>query len=176
MNPQQTLQRVGEFIKTHGIKGELSAFIANDSYTPEADKFVFVPVDGLYVPFRINSVRPKGSQSYLISFKGLSDEKNAAMLVGAPLYVQQDEIEKTDEDEDVFYFEDLVGYTLVDGDTTAGTITGYDASTENCIFIIERPDGKEAFVPAADELITDIDTDNKILSMNLPQGLLELNA
>lgn len=176
MTPDLNVTRVGEFIKTHGIKGELSVFIANDGYVPREGKFIFVPIDSLYVPFRISSVRTKGSQSYLVSFKGLEDEKAAAMLVGNPVCVQPDEIEKSEDDEDVFYFEDLVGFTLIDNDTPAGIITDYDASTENCMFIIKRPDGTEAFVPAADELITDIDTENKILSMNLPQGLLELNA
>ena len=46
--------------------------------------------------------------------------------------------------------------------------------TENSIFIVDR-DGDEVMVPATDELIVEFDTDNNLMVMDLPQGLLDLN-
>ena len=49
-----------------------------------------------------------------------------------------------------------------------------DEQTENAIFIIDR-DGEELMVPASDDLIVEFDLDKKVMVMDLPQGLLDLN-
>ena len=57
---------------------------------------------------------------------------------------------------------------------TTSSATSVDLSTVNAIFIVDR-DGDEVMVPATDELIVEFDTDNNLMVMDLPQGLLDLN-
>ena len=59
--------------------------------------------------------------------------------------------------------------------TTIGTITDVDEQTENAIFIVSRDDVSELMVPASDDLIVEFDLDKKLMVMDLPQGLLDLN-
>ena len=46
--------------------------------------------------------------------------------------------------------------------------------TENVLFIVEH-EGKEIMIPAADDLILDIDDENETILMDLPQGLVNID-
>ena len=66
----------------------------------------------------------------------------------------------------------LIGFDVVDvtTGTTVGRIAAIDDSTANLLFELE--DGR--LIPAAEELITNIDSKNKVIKMTIPEGLLEL--
>ena len=69
----------------------------------------------------------------------------------------------------------FIGFELRDSDgSRVGEITDVDEQTENAIFVVER-DGSEIMVPATDDLIVEFDVDNKLMVMDLPEGLLDLN-
>jgi len=55
-----------------------------------------------------------------------------------------------------------------------GEIVDIDDATENVLFVVERGDGSTILVPAADDLVTDIDLDGKTISMLLPEGLTDM--
>ena len=68
----------------------------------------------------------------------------------------------------------FIGYTLYDGVEPVGEIVDIDDATENVLFVVERGDGSTILVPAADDLVTDIDLDGKTISMLLPEGLTDM--
>ncbi len=78
-------------------------------------------------------------------------------------------------DDDGFYAADLIGYTIVHADgRPVGKITDINDSTENALFIIQSPDGTDKYIPIADELIDEINPENRYITMTLPEGLLDL--
>lgn len=165
---------VGEFGKPHGIKGEIAVSFDPGINIP-AIRYVIADIDGLYVPFFVESCRERGNGNVLFTIDGITDEKQAKMLARKQVFLRSDDpaIETgTDSYSDGLYASDLIGYTIVspDGDTI-GKIIDIDDSTENVLFIVERPDATDVLIPVADEFITDIDTDNAILTMDLPEGL-----
>jgi 16S rRNA processing protein RimM len=66
----------------------------------------------------------------------------------------------------------LVGFAIVNdaNGETIGHIAAIDDSTANILFELE--DGM--LIPASDELITDIDAEQRTIRMNIPEGLLAL--
>ena len=70
----------------------------------------------------------------------------------------------------------LTGMSLVDSNTQLliGKITSIDATTANILFAVDTADG-EVLVPAAEELIEDIDWEGRTIRIALPEGLLSLN-
>ena len=46
--------------------------------------------------------------------------------------------------------------------------------TENVLFIVEH-EGEEIMIPAADDLILDIDDENETILMDLPKGLVNFD-
>ena len=65
-----------------------------------------------------------------------------------------------------------MGFDIIDASTakTVGRIAAVDDSTINILFELE--DGK--LIPASEELITDVDKHQKTITIDLPQGILEL--
>ena len=83
--------------------------------------------------------------------------------------------ESEDEDADGYPLDFFIGFQLRDTDgTVVGEIIDVDEQTENAIFIVARDD-EELMIPAVDDLIVEFDLDNKVMVMDIPQGLLDLN-
>ncbi len=57
-----------------------------------------------------------------------------------------------------------------------GTITDIDESTINTLFLLKRKENdNEIIIPASDDFITDIDSEKKILYVDLPSGLVDID-
>ena len=170
------LAEIGNFNKPHGIKGEISASFDAD-VLPHLAAFghVFVELDGLMVPFTILSTRPKSSETLLLTLRGISDEKQAAALANRAIYIEKELLPEGDDDDEGFYIDDLIGFSLVSKGERVGEIVQYDDTTDNVLFVVETAAGGEVLVPASDELIEEIDTDAKTVTMYLPSGLLNIN-
>ncbi len=56
-----------------------------------------------------------------------------------------------------------------------GTITSVDDSTANVLFEVKTPLGDNILIPAAEEFIQNMDTEKKIITVSLPEGLLDLD-
>lgn len=177
MITQDEIVEIGQFVKPHGINGEITATFPDGFSDEEICEFscIITCEDGIFVPFFISSARPKSSQSLLLSIDGVSSEMEARHFAGKTIYVKRDEI-AMDEDydgEDGAYASDYIGYTITDDEQgLIGEIADIDDSTENCLFIVRRTDGTEVLIPIAQEYITAIDTDTKTISMSLPIGLI----
>lgn len=55
-----------------------------------------------------------------------------------------------------------------------GEVTDVDDSTLNTLFIVDRQ-GEELLIPAQEDFIVDIDQQHKVITVDLPQGLLNLD-
>ncbi|MCM1483370.1 MAG: ribosome maturation factor RimM [Muribaculaceae bacterium] len=170
----EELTPIGKLIKPHGIKGEITAALEYDVDLTGLS-CIIICVDGIYVPFFINSVRQKGRDSVLVSIDGVRNESEAASFAGSTIYVLKAEMPEDAEDADGVYLSDIVGYTVIDASNgvTVGRITDFDDSTENVVLILTpaRKDADTIYIPAADEFFEDVDTDTRTVLMNLPDGL-----
>ena len=170
------LDKIGSVTKTHGVHGELSAVVDVDVNLSDLKCVVF-DIDGIFVPFFIGSERPRGASGCLFMLNGVDDEMHAAAFVGKQIYALRRDLDRlgvneSDGDDDVFYLEDAVGYTLYDTDgSRIGIISRFDDSTPNYLYGVDRESAGEILVPAAEDMITDIDIDREIITMNLPKGL-----
>ena len=104
--------------------------------------FVFVQRDGLFVPFRSEQI---------------SD------LIGEEGFLLRSDV-KEDGDSELTW-QDLVGYTVEDQEAgSVGVIAHVDEQTANTLATLE--DGR--MMPLHEDFILDIDTDNRVLHVNLP--------
>lgn len=167
---------VGKFQRTHALHGELNAMLDIDCGFLEEDHPLIIEIEGIFVPFYLESVRPKGSCSSLIKLKGVDCEDEAGNFVNKDIYALKDDVaEYGGKNEEGDYADDFVGYRILTTDGNyVGEITDLDFTTENVLFIVNAGD-KEIYIPVADEYIIDIDGQDKTLTMNLPEGLLDMN-
>lgn len=171
---RRDITSVGEFFKPHGIKGELSATL-DDDLSPDDLRCIILDIDGIFVPFFIKEFRSRGN-GWLIKLDGVETDTAAAAFARHEIYALTAELPDSPEtDEDGVNLYDLEGYTLVDGDKAVGEIERIDDSTANILLHVKAPDGAMVFVPFALDLVVGLDTEERIIDMNLPEGILDLN-
>lgn len=178
MIKRSELTPVGTFGKPHGINGEISALWDSDA-DPAEVRCIVLDTDGIYVPFFINSTRPKSTDSILLTIDGITDEHTAKSLTNKTIFALTEDIDAllppSEDDEEGFYAADLIGFYIYTTDGhPIGKICDIEDRTENVLFIVARPDGSTAYIPVADEYIAGIDTDKSRLVMDLPDGLIDL--
>lgn len=176
---EEEISAVGKLQKTHALKGELNVLLDIDPEYLEEGNPAILDIDGIYVPFYADSIRTKGSFSYLVKFDGIDSEFEARKLVNKTIHARKDKLREYMEenyDEDYTLYDDLVGCTIIDSDKgEIGKVVEIDSNTENELFIVETPDGDTVYIPLTEDFIEEIDEDAKTIRMNLPDGLLDLN-
>ena len=93
-----------------------------------------------------------------MNIDGVENEREASELTNHIIYsLKADDAVISDEEDnpdDGLYAADLVGYTILsETGALVGRIIDVDLSTENALFVVERPDMTNIFIPIADELI-----------------------
>jgi len=177
MITREELIAIGHYNKPHGVAGEISATVDVDVDVLRDLSCLVSDMDGIFVPFFVNSLRPKTSETVLLTIDGIETEQQATRLVNHEIYALKRDYrqESIDADADGYPLDYFIGFELQDSDgTTVGTIVQVDEQTENAIFIVEDGD-RELLLPASDDLIVEFDLDKKVMVMELPQGILDLN-
>ncbi len=177
MITRDELIAIGHYNKPHGVAGELSATVDVELEVLSGLSCLVSDIDGIFVPFFVNAIRPKSGDTVLLTIDGIENEIEAARLVNRDIYALKRDYqqESIDADADGYPLDFFIGFELRDSDgSRVGEITDVDEQTENAIFVVDR-DGSEIMVPATDDLIVEFDVDNKLMVMDLPEGLLDLN-
>ena len=177
---QETLSAIGLITKTHGTSGELNAVLDIPAdYLYEAE-YVIMEMDGIPVPFKLQSVRMRGTAGALLLLEDVDSEPEAKLFTGKTIYTDKERLHgymvRHKETDDGDFADDLIGYSIISGSgALIGIIADLELSTENALFVAEDSEGQEIYIPIADEFISEIDHENRTLTMNLPDGLAELN-
>ena len=161
---------IGTLGKPHGVKGEIAFRFTDDVFDRTDSNYVFVEVDGLLVPFFFEEYRFRSDSLALVKFCDIESADDAQELNGCHVYFPR----SLAEEDDVISWSEIIGYNIIDATTglIVGKIKGVDDSTINVLFDVERPEGDDVLLPAADELIKDVDRDNKAITLTIPDGLL----
>ncbi len=167
---------VGYVSKTHGLSGNLEVVVTVDWLDELGVDFIFIEIDGCFIPFYIAEERSKNS-GRLLKLDNIDSKEEAEHLVGSTVYVSRDDFDEDElaEAEGV----DYTGYTIYNADgSRVGVIEYVDYDTENVLFCLEEKDsaGYQIMIPAVDDFIIEIDDDKQTIVMNIPDGLLELNT
>ena len=178
MITREELINIGHYNKPHGVNGEISATVEVDFDVLEGLSCLVSDIDGIFVPFFINAMRPKSSETVLFTIDGMDNEQDVQRLVNQDIYALKREYrqESEDADADGYPLDYFIGFDLDDDQgNRVGKIVDVNEQTENAFFIVLRDDEAECLIPANDDLIVEFDLDNKVMVMNLPDGLLDLN-
>ncbi len=168
---------VGRVIKPHGLLGEVGVFVLTDR--PEVR---FEPGAAIWLddePRTIVSSRPHMKQ-WLIRFDGVSDRNQAERLRARSITAEPMD---GDDDSDTFWVHELVGLCVVTEDSEdLGDVVdvvelpeaaGYD------LLEVKHPDGHLWYLPAADDLVQAVETEDGdlvLVVVDPPAGLLDEDA
>jgi 16S rRNA processing protein RimM len=169
MIKKEDVYKIGRIGKAHGVKGEVTFNFNDDVFDRVDAEYLILEVDGILVPFFMEEYRFRSDSTALVKFEDIDTQDRARELTNCDVYFPR---ELSDNDEEEISWSFLVGFSIVDAQSgkNVGTIASIDDNTMNILFELE--DG--TLIPASEELITDIDKDNKTITIALPEGILEL--
>ena len=186
---------IGRFTRTHGIHGEIEVHFTDDVFDRGEADYVFLKIDGLYVPFFLEDYRFKGSESALFTLDGIDSDTAARELVGHTVYYPLDARPAEDEDT-ISSLRAFTGFRLLiidrqalaetaeGGDETSedgvptlelGTVKHVETTTANTLLTVETHDGEEVLLPLHDDFVVDYDLRARLLLLDVPDGLIDLN-
>ena len=176
MIKKEDIVEIGKFQKTHALKGELNALLdVDEDYANDGHPFI-VDIDGIYVPFYAESIRLKGSESFLVKLRDIDSQESAQKMVNKEIFGLRADLVDYFDDPDMEIVADFVDFRIVDSNLgEIGTIVDVDDSTANVLFVVENTAGDRIFVPVAEEFINAIDDERRIIETTLPDGLVDLN-
>ncbi|MBO4561298.1 MAG: 16S rRNA processing protein RimM [Bacteroidaceae bacterium] len=164
--------RIGKLLKPHGVNGEMVLTVPESlEWTDDLDCLV-CSMDGILVPFFIDSLREKSADTLLVKFEGYDTVESVRRFLGVTVYMPLKYV--ADNESAPLLWNSFVDWTVVDSEAGyLGTIEAVDESTPNVLFLV-RDGERERIIPANEEWITVVDRDKCILNYKLPQGLADL--
>ncbi|MCR5130343.1 MAG: ribosome maturation factor RimM [Prevotella sp.] len=173
MIKQEDVFQIGRIGKPHGVKGEVSFHFTDDVFDRVESEYLILEVDGILVPFFMEEYRFRSDETVLVHFCDVDTQERARELTGCPVFFLRSEVPV---DDDELTWAQIIGFSILDDakGTEVGTLASVDDSTINTLFEIQTPEGQSVLLPANDDLITDIDTEARTISLIIPDGLLEL--
>lgn len=160
---------VGKLIKLSGHSGEL--IISGESIPQNIKSFddpVFIDLENIRVPFYIRHLNQISKDRYVVAFDYVSTEKKALSLLFKEVLVLSKDRQTAKKEVTV------IGYKVHDltfGDI--GVLKWIDDTSKNPLMIIDHH-MTEILVPFQEEFIEGIDHKKKVLTVNCPDGLLDL--
>ena len=170
MIKQEEVYKIGRLGKAHGIKGEVTMQVDDDIFDCTEAEYLVLELDNIMVPFFIEEYFFKSDTQAVIKFEGIDSLERARELANTdvffPISIMEEYNKNAEAEERSLSYPMLVGYMVND----IGKIAYIDNQTANIMFELE--DG--TLIPAAEELIEDIDIENKQIKMTIPEGLLDI--
>lgn len=164
---------VGKIVKKYSFKGELLVKLDTDEPEIYEDmESVFVELRNNLVPFFIESSQLHKSELLRVKFEDVDSEADADSLLKCDLYLPLEFLPKLEDDK--FYFHEVIGFTVEDVNFgTVGIVKSINDSTAQALFEIDR-DGIEILIPMNDAFIKEVDKKKKVITVETPEGLIEL--
>ena len=171
----------GEFItlarvrKTQGRHGEVAVELHSD--VPDRFrvglKLFALTQDNSRRELRIEEFWPHKGH-LVLKFAGVDSISDAEALVGCELQVPRGERAQLDPGWN--YVSDLIGCVVFDADREIGKIEDVQFGTGEAPLLIVVSGGKRYEIPYAEAYLRSVDLEHKRIQMELPEGMLELNA
>ncbi len=165
--------RIGKIAATRGLTGAvvLTHVIGSAGWVKEGlALFVEVRKDSR-IPYFVSKVERAGDDECVVMLEDIAGIEAARPLVGKAVYLENDVLEKGADERSPLRW---IGYKLVDKTLGGlGPIDDVMQAGAQWLAQITR-DGKEILIPLADAFILEVNTRNKYVRMDLPEGLLDL--
>ena len=164
---------LGRITKIHSYDGSVTvrlekAFIENITEMES----VFLEIEGRLVPFFISRYDYSGAEIIKLTFEDYDSSEKIREFQGVRVFLTTTGNIKSLSPDNT----DVKGYKIILQDKTlVGTIKDIIHNPGQSLLSVLSVNGKEILIPFHEDFIASIDTGKKILTMSLPEGLIEIN-
>ena len=164
--------KIGKLAATFGTNGQLilQHHLGKKTSLKGLETFFIEESNDSFLPYFIKSGKIKSDREIFISVEGIDTKEAARFLLKKEVWLAEPDFKKFAAGSAPISF---LGFMIIDNKNELGEI----------LEVIEQPhqvlcriiiDGKEALIPVHENSLEKIDTKNRKLYVNLPEGLLEI--
>ncbi|MBA5812973.1 ribosome maturation factor RimM [Leuconostoc lactis] len=173
MMTKENYFKVGTIVNTHGIRGEVKILAITDFADERFKKGAELQVetkDG-FVPFKVKSSRLHKNM-WLVLFEGVNNINDIEKYKTHDVYVYGDARETLGDDE--YYYDEIIDSRVFDLDgNDIGVVSEVMTTGANDVWVVQRPGQKDALIPMIDDVVKNVDVDNKRITIDALEGLLD---
>lgn len=165
------LVKLGTITKQIGLKGELKIYSTTDFAKTRYKKGnkVLIPFDNEYKEFIIHSYRKIDNNFDAITLENYLDINLTNDFLKKDIFADKDEL-KLKKNE--FFYCDLEGCEVYFDNNKVGEVIKVEEFPAQITLNCKSIDDKEFFIPFIDVFINNVDIINKIIDVNLIEGML----
>lgn len=163
---KDSLISIGYISRPHSYKGELQLRLERKIVSLKRDDFVFIQLDGQFIPFKVEHIKGKSDEPVLkLLFVDTYDY--AQKLSGNLVFTDQDVLPEESE-------LNFIGFEIIDKKLgTIGIVLDVQEMPQQLMLTVLFR-GEEKYIPLVDPFIDYISEENKEIWLHLPDGLLDL--
>ena len=161
---------VGEVVAIHGLRGDMRLYPWCDPGDIERSMRMYIVENGEQ-EYRVSYAKPH-KNVYLVKFKGIDTPEDARKFIGKVLYMNRNDIPMKKGD---YFIQDIIGLKVIDAEnkTVYGEVSDVAPTGANDIYCVSGEDGKETWIPAIPQVISNVDIDGGVLEITPMKGLFD---
>lgn len=165
---------IGKVTSPVGLKGEVRVYNYSDRTQVYEETEEIIVGD---VPRKIENMRQQKNM-LVIKFGGIDSRDDAEGIRNAELLVREEDLPQLEEGE--IYLRDLIGMKVLeaaersDEEKPLGEVIDVIDNEYQDILKVLATDGREVMIPAVEPIVLEIDEEERVIRVDLPEGLLEL--
>lgn len=171
MNKEEAFY-IGYITKAKGLKGEVQLYFEFDAYEDLDLDVLFADMNGKMVPYFVASYKLYPNGTGLFYFDDIDHIDKAQTLVKKKIYLPVAKMPERGEDD--FTYNDLEGFVVSDETHgELGKIIAINEYPQQFVATMLYKE-KEILFPLNEDMIVEIDVEEKTLVVDLPEGLLDV--
>lgn len=163
---------IGVLTRLFGFKGGLAIKLLNPAETSlsKGMKVTLIGPHNVTKTEILREVLPGGR----CFFEGIDTDVDARCLIGFELYVDRNDLPEPLADE--YYLNDLLSMDVVTVNSDKlGKVVGFSHNNaQELLEVLLDENGKKVSIPLVKPIVVDIDFEQRIITLDIPEGLLEL--
>ena len=166
--------QLGTLLRSHGVKGGAVLGLDLDISNEEILKMelVFVVIDKLPVPFFIEEIKTHSKGKFILKLDDINEIEEADEICNNLVLVEKTSLPDYKHELSI---EDLVGYTVItQQQKELGIIEEFIDINLNPMFRIGEEEN-EILIPANPNFIIEVNENSKVIIIEIPEGLIDLN-
>lgn len=170
------LVRVGYISRAHNLKGELFVRLnaGRADWLDRLTDLILVKKNGendSEIQLSVMGARPH-KDGLIVSAKSIADRTAAENFIGYEVFIPENWL--IAKEGDVPFLHELLGFRVIDSKLGAiGSVESFSSNGVQDLLVI-RAGEREALIPFVKAFIEDLNFTDRIIRMNLPSGLLEI--
>lgn len=166
--------RVGTYVNTHGVRGEIKVYPHTDDVTRFSDlKSIMIETkDKKYLTYEVAGAKYHKNMA-ILKLKGIDNINDIEKYKGSDLYITRDQAVPLEEGE--YFICDIIGADVITDDgVNLGVIKDVLQTGANDVYIVKRKDEKDLLLPVIPDCVLDVDVENSCVKVHLLPGLTDL--